>query len=62
MGKGGILNRVDCRRSETKIKNTQNVKQDDFNQTKQDRMQIFEGILVFKTTQNTKTNQSAAAS
>ena len=33
-----------------------------FNQTKQDRMQIFEGILFFKATNNTKTNKLAAAS
>ena len=29
-----------------------------FNQTKQDRMQIFEEILFFKVTNNTKTNKS----
>ena len=33
-----------------------------FNQTKQERMQIFKGILFFKSTNNTKTNNLVAAS
>ena len=32
-----------------------------FDETKQDRMQIFEGILFFKTTNNTNTDNVAAA-
>ena len=40
------------------IKNTQRVKRALFNQTKQDRMQLVEGIFFFKATNNTKTSKS----
>ena len=44
------------------IKNTQKVKQRMlFNETKQDRMHILEGIFFFKATNNTNTNNLAAA-
>ena len=46
-----IWNRVDCRRSERKKSKThKRLNRTLFNQTKQDRMQIFEGILLFKAT------------
>ena len=54
-----IWNRVDCRRSEKKRSEThERLKRMLFNQTKQDRMQIVEGIHFFKATNNTKTNKS----
>ena len=44
------------------IKNTQKFKQGMlFNQTKQDRIHILEGIFFFKATNSTKTNNLAAA-
>ena len=60
----GVVRRgnVNISHQDVRSKNTRKVKQNAFfNQTKQDRVQFFEGILCFKAT-NTKTNDLVAAS
>ena len=53
-----IWNMIDCWRSERRSKTHKGLNRMLLKQTKQDRMQIFEGILFSKAMNNTKTNKS----